>query len=326
MESDPKPQNSVQWFLADRKNSKALGPYTAEELIDWISQGHIRPNDYLWSPDLGTQGWKRVYQLEQFVGAVPEELRSMIPAPAVVTPAIPEATGQMNSIAAEKLISAAKPTQAPASAAAPAPEAAAVAAAAQAAAFAAAEKARLHAHKAAAATTPAPASSPASPSPTAAQPVIKQEKRARILTGTQASGVRKRKAIDLTKAGYFGLNNLYRRYPRVPLKSDAIINDEKTYRKGISLDVSEKGLFLRLDESLPYRKGDEVVLTVRNDPDLGTFSVRAVIIRAVLEGEIKGYGLYFLHLNPNIRQKIAKYVLMSLTSEVPIPDEEMKIA
>lgn len=45
-------------------NSETLGPYTSEEIIQWINEGKIHSNTYIWYQELSE--WHLISQLEEF--------------------------------------------------------------------------------------------------------------------------------------------------------------------------------------------------------------------------------------------------------------------
>ena len=114
--------------------------------------------------------------------------------------------------------------------------------------------------------------------------------------------------LDMSQSGEYGKENLYRRFPRAPLESEAIVHNQKKYSRAICIDISEKGVFLKLEEPDLFEKGEEVMVTIRNAPVIGTISAHSVIIRVKKTGS----GLYFLRMNPQVRRRIAQYVLKML--------------
>lgn len=122
--------------------------------------------------------------------------------------------------------------------------------------------------------------------------------------------------LNFRQKGQFGVENLYRRYPRAPLETDAIIHNHKIFRKTRTIDISEKGVFIAIEDTELFEKGEDIIITIRNAPEIGTFSASAVIMRSVVNHGFKGYGLYFLRLNPRTRQKIAHWVLKRLSENI----------
>jgi hypothetical protein len=111
-----------------------------------------------------------------------------------------------------------------------------------------------------------------------------------------------------------------RRYPRVDLNAKAIIHNNIQYEQTNCFDISEKGLFLRTENTYLFEQGEEVIITVRNAEDIGTFSADSVIIRVQNPPMLTGYGIQFLRLNPKIRQSIAKYIIKN--SELIFEEKE----
>jgi len=127
------------------------------------------------------------------------------------------------------------------------------------------------------------------------------------------SNQRKSLKVDYgRKVGEYGSENLYRRYPRVKLGAEAIIHNQDKIVKGECLDISEKGIFVKSDAMDHFQKGDEVVVTIRHRGELGTFSATSVVLRVVTERDPKGYGFYFMRINPKVRRKIAHFVRKEL--------------
>ena len=81
------------------------------------------------------------------------------------------------------------------------------------------------------------------------------------------------------------------------------------------VNISEKGAFIEIDEADAFEKGEVVTLTIRGSNQLETFSVTSVIMRVVHAADVDGYGCFFLRLNPQIKRKIARYVLDTLNRE-----------
>jgi len=106
--------------------------------------------------------------------------------------------------------------------------------------------------------------------------------------------------------------NDYRRFPRAPLKSEAYLHNQKHLSKGICLDISEMGIQFTSNQELSFSIGEEVILILRDSPEIGTTSIPSVIIRHESKSNRHEYGIRFLRLNPQLRQKIAKYVATSL--------------
>lgn len=113
-----------------------------------------------------------------------------------------------------------------------------------------------------------------------------------------------------SRDGEYGIENEYRRFPRVPFDCQVIIHNQVDIFRCSTQDISEKGLSVKLEKS-GMKCGDTVTVTLVDSHWAGTFSVNATIMR-VLEEPFQGLGLYFLTLNPNVRRKIAQYVIDSL--------------
>jgi hypothetical protein len=111
--------------------------------------------------------------------------------------------------------------------------------------------------------------------------------------------------------GYFGEDNLYRRFPRARLVAEAIVHNHRVYRKFKTSDISEKGVFVQTEELTAFERGEELVITVRSsrEGDGIVFSAPAVVMRVLSEAGRRGFGLYFTRISPQTRRKIARYVL-----------------
>ena len=136
------------------------------------------------------------------------------------------------------------------------------------------------------------------------------------MRGRRAGKVEEAPKFDYQAPGEYGSENVYRRFPRVPIEAEVIIRNNLTYHRTNAVDVSEKGIQLTLPASVntSFNKGDEVVITVRNAPGIGTFSAPAVIMRVLTENGLHGFGLFFLRLNPLARRRISKFVIEQLKS------------
>jgi len=109
--------------------------------------------------------------------------------------------------------------------------------------------------------------------------------------------------------GEYGEENLYRRYPRIPYDCEVIVHNQQKIIYSQSIDLCEISVSLNCDSDPQFAKGSEVFVTVRGNSQLGTFSARAVVIRAWSKGSL---ALYFLNLNPRQKRRIAKLVLQTL--------------
>lgn len=58
------------------------------------------------------------------------------------------------------------------------------------------------------------------------------------------------------------------------------------------------------------------MITIFDHPFFGTVSLHSVLINKLQNEEFNGIGLYFMRLNPNIRQRIAEFVVTTLNPEV----------
>lgn len=106
----------------------------------------------------------------------------------------------------------------------------------------------------------------------------------------------------------YSIENIYRRFPRMPYEASVILHNHKKAFVFKTIDISEKGISVKVDRNFIFHPSDEVIITVRNFPELGTFSAHAVVLREFLiDGNIV-LGFYFMHLNPKIRRAIAHYV------------------
>ncbi len=138
----------------------------------------------------------------------------------------------------------------------------------------------------------------------------------------RSRGLAKEKAVkklSFSKRGEYGIENLYRRFPRAPLSCEAWIHNQKNVFQAVCVDINEKGLFLNLPSTKAFdhfKKGEEVVVTLRNAPEIGTISIPSVILREARSDSSQGYGIYFLRINPQVRRKIARYVLGVLEQEL----------
>ncbi len=123
--------------------------------------------------------------------------------------------------------------------------------------------------------------------------------------------------FNFEKAGEYGVENLYRRFPRAPMENEVIIHNQKILCIGHSIDISEKGCFVEHDKPEHFEKGEEIIITFVNCSPLGgTISICGTIMNIIHSGELKGHGIYFLRLNPNIKRKIAAYVIHNLEKKM----------
>ncbi|MBN1114418.1 MAG: PilZ domain-containing protein [Oligoflexia bacterium] len=117
--------------------------------------------------------------------------------------------------------------------------------------------------------------------------------------------------VDFSKAG-----TRPRRYPRVPFNARAIIHNQVLYHHSHCMDISERGVFLRSNNVYLFDKGEEVIVTIRNAPNIGTFSSPSTVIRIEKDPPNVGYGICFLRLCPQVKRKIASYVFEYLEPEI----------
>lgn len=112
--------------------------------------------------------------------------------------------------------------------------------------------------------------------------------------------------------GEYGEENEYRRFPRAPFKTICLINNDHVYCEATTQDISEKGLFLTVNRPDLFETGEEITITIIDHPILGTCSIPSVIIKTWRQGASQDFGIYFLRLNPKLRQKVAQYVVEML--------------
>ncbi len=114
------------------------------------------------------------------------------------------------------------------------------------------------------------------------------------------------------KNSEYGQENEYRRFPRSPMICEIIIHDQNVFTQSMTVDISEKGVSIKTDDNTLFESGAEITITLINTPFAGTFSVKATVMR-VLDKPFRGYGLYFLMIGPQLKRKIAKYVIETLS-------------
>lgn len=139
------------------------------------------------------------------------------------------------------------------------------------------------------------------------------------LTGSKGS---KSSTLEFSGAGEFGTENMYRRYPRAPLDVEVILHDKIHLQRGRTIDISEKGVFFELSSlQSEFKKGDQVTVTFRKAPgELGTFSVKGVIVRFSETDTGGRYGVFFLRINPKIKRNIAQYIIKVLKDSKVHPE------
>lgn len=118
--------------------------------------------------------------------------------------------------------------------------------------------------------------------------------------------------VFANRDGEYGVENQYRRFPRAPLQAEAIIHDSTEIAFSQVIDISERGMSVRIIDEVPFEKGGEISVTVRPTSVLPAFNCRGVFIHMrPQEGHVQA-GIYFLALNPNVRHQIAKYIIDQL--------------
>lgn len=113
--------------------------------------------------------------------------------------------------------------------------------------------------------------------------------------------------LNFQREGEYGTENKYRRYPRSPIFGRIIIHDQMNITEGNSIDVSEKGMMIKITGDKKYNVGDELNLTyVSEDQSFETFSAQCVVVRKVHDDTL---GLYFLKINPIVKRNIANFII-----------------
>ncbi|MFW5887741.1 MAG: PilZ domain-containing protein [Bacteriovoracia bacterium] len=118
--------------------------------------------------------------------------------------------------------------------------------------------------------------------------------------------------FDYKQEGEYGKENVYRRYPRAPINVRAIIHNQKLLCEAEGLDISEKGILLKVDDIHLFKNGEEIIITILEHPFLGTLSIPAAIVNRLKKHSFNAYGLYFLRVPPQIKRKLATYVIEEL--------------
>lgn len=138
----------------------------------------------------------------------------------------------------------------------------------------------------------------------------------------------KQVTLEFAGDGQYGLQNIYRRFPRAPFAAEVIVHNQKRYCRGIATDISEKGVFIQISDLEAFEKGEEIVVTVRSNSEIGSFSAPGVVLRVSTKAGSEGYGIYFLRVNPGVRRQIAKYILNKLGGAAvePAPQREREAA
>ena len=128
---------------------------------------------------------------------------------------------------------------------------------------------------------------------------------------SRGSAKQKSAVLDFTGTqGEYGIENEYRRFPRAPMSCAAVIHNQKTFLKCEVVDISEKGVSIKAEENLVFKAGEEITITLLDTSFAGTFSLKTTVMRSL--DRPRGYGLYFLTINPQIKRKVAQYVIASL--------------
>src|SRR3989339_145923 len=122
----------------------------------------------------------------------------------------------------------------------------------------------------------------------------------------------KKVEVVTKRKGEYGSENVYRRYPRAPIEMIVILHNNDRYLEARCVDISEKGTFLHVPLDSGFEAGEHVTITVVEHPLLGTCSLPSVIIYAAQKESFRGLGIYFLRVNPNVKQRIAHYVVEKL--------------
>ncbi len=283
MDSTSKKPPKKRWYLPDSESGDPVGPYRTEDIQSRLSAGTLRFDEFiycsLWA-QTGEKSWKRIFEVVDFT----ENLEKRPPTLSVPVPPAPS-------------FKPAKPASSPAPVTAPPPVA-----------------------KAAAKPVSKPVVRPTpQPAPqTVAQKVPQTVQRRQPVRPEPA--VRPHQRIESRpeprpeprQPGEYTTENNYRRYPRVPLEVPIILHDHKRVITARCADISEKGVFVLLDEKDPFEKGEELVVTLRGVPGIGTFSVSTVVIRVLNHDGKKGVGLFFLRMSPKLRRQIAEFVMHEL--------------
>lgn len=114
----------------------------------------------------------------------------------------------------------------------------------------------------------------------------------------------------------YSTSNRYRRFPRTPIRADAILHDNQSrFIRATCVDISENGIYVYVTNLDVFEKGEELMVTVRNAPGIGTFSAPCAVIRVISESGEQGYGLSFLRISPVVRRQITRYVLSRMGRE-----------
>jgi hypothetical protein len=125
---------------------------------------------------------------------------------------------------------------------------------------------------------------------------------------------RRQGQMDLKKIIKYDKENRYRRFPRVGFHADAIMHNQNHYCFATCNDISEKGLFIKTMDKGIFKSGEVITITLRNNEEIGTVTVKGAIIRISTALSEPGFGVFFIGLHPQIRLKIAKYVIKTIKS------------
>lgn len=135
--------------------------------------------------------------------------------------------------------------------------------------------------------------------------------------GASPGGVpTRRDPREMTGSLNYSTYNRYRRFPRTPIRAEAILHDNQNrFLRATCVDISENGVFVHVANIDFFDKGEELMATVRNAPGIGTFSAPCAVVRVITESGERGYGLSFLRISPVIRRQITRYVLSRMGRE-----------
>src|SRR5258708_6910466 len=95
--------------------------------------------------------------------------------------------------------------------------------------------------------------------------------------------------------GEYGIENIYRRYPRAPVKAAVIAHNHERFVFGEAIDVSEKGVSIKLSnesdrEVIRLARGSELMVTVRHADVIPTFTAQAVVLRTITMDDNEVFG------------------------------------
>lgn len=124
--------------------------------------------------------------------------------------------------------------------------------------------------------------------------------------------------------GEYGKENNYRRYPRAPIFAKCIVHNQNEFIEGYAVDISEKGVLIEVDNLSVFKVGEEIVLTIIEHTELETFSVSGVVIHEISKDGKNHVGLFFLKIAPQLKRKIAEFVISKLAHEDISRDENIE--